>query len=229
MQAADPLQPGSVLAGRYRLGPLLGSGGMSFVHRATDQVLGREVALKALVRTTTDPIELQRIRSEIDLLATLSHRSLVTLFDAGTTVLEDRTITYLVMELVDGPALDARLALGPLPEPEIARMAQDLAEALVVVHAKGVVHRDLKPANVLLAPSPLPGREFDAKLADFGIASLVDAARLTATGTVLGTAAYLSPEQASGSRVDRPSDIYSLGLVLLEALTGRREFPGTLI
>ncbi|WP_343917171.1 serine/threonine-protein kinase, partial [Agrococcus citreus] len=229
MQATDPLQPGSVLAGRYRLGPLLGSGGMAFVHRATDEVLGREVALKALVRTTTDPVELQRIQSEIDLLASLSHRSLVTLFDAGTTTLDDRTVTYLVMELVDGPTLDARLAVGPLAEPDIARMAHDLAEALVVVHARDVVHRDLKPANILLAPSPLPGREFEAKLADFGIASIVDAARLTATGMVLGTAAYLSPEQATGTRVGPSSDIYSLGLVLLETLTGDREFPGTVL
>lgn len=229
MHASDPLQPGSLLAGRYRLGDLLGSGGMAFVHRATDEVLGREVALKALIRTATDATELQRIRSEIDLLATLSHRALVTLFDAGTITLEGRTVTYLVMELVDGPALDARLALGPLAEPEVTRMAQDLAEALVVVHGQGVVHRDLKPANILLAPSPLPGREFDAKLADFGIAALVDAARLTATGTVLGTAAYLSPEQATGARVGPASDIYSLGLVLLETLTGQREFPGPVL
>ena len=170
MQAVDPLQPGSVLVGRYRLGALLGSGGMAFVHRATDEVLRREVALKMLVPAASDSNELQRVRSEIDLLATLSHRALVTLFDAGSTTLDGRDVTYLVMELVDGPTLAARLALGPPPGPDVTRMAHDLAEALVVVHANGVVHRDLKPANILLAPSPLPGREFDAKLADFGIA-----------------------------------------------------------
>ena len=106
-------------------------------------------------------------------------------------------------------------------------MAMDLTEALVVVHARGVVHRDIKPANILLAPSPLPGQAFDAKLADFGIAAIVDAARVTATGTVLGTAAYLSPEQATGARVGPASDIYSLGLVLLESLTGEPAFPRT--
>ncbi|WP_306233412.1 serine/threonine-protein kinase [Agrococcus beijingensis] len=229
MQQADPLPTGSVVAGRYRLGALLGTGGMSSVHRADDEVLGRQVAMKIVARGAPDAAESERIRAEIDLLASLQHRALVTLFDAGTAVVDGRPVTYLAMELVEGPTLGQRAAAAPIPVEEVTRMAQDLAEALVVVHARGVVHRDIKPANILLAPALVPGREFDAKLADFGIASLVDGARLTATGTVLGTAGYLSPEQATGSRVAASSDIYSLGLVLLEALTGRREFPGTML
>ncbi|MEV7527300.1 serine/threonine-protein kinase [Agrococcus sediminis] len=229
MGAADPLQQGSLLAERYRIGERIGAGGMASVHRATDEVLGREVAVKAIVRESTDPADLQRERSEIDLLASLNHRALVTLFDAGSTTLDGLLVSYLVMELVDGPTLAARLAQGPLPQEQAWRIAHDLAEALVIVHASEVVHRDIKPANILLAPSLVPGRDFDAKLADFGIAAIVGAARLTATGTVLGTAAYLSPEQATGARVAPSSDIYSLGLVLLEALTGRREYPGPLL
>ena len=229
MSAADPLEPGSLIAGRYRVGARLGSGGMASVHRATDEVLGREIALKAIVRSAADAAELQREQSEIDVLASLNHRALVTLFDAGRTTLGALTVSYLVMELIDGPTLAERLDRGPIAEQDAMRMARDLAEALVVVHASGIVHRDVKPANVLLSPSPLPARGFDAKLADFGIASLVGSERLTATGTVLGTAAYLSPEQATGTRVGPPSDVYSLGLVLLEAMTGQRQYPGTLL
>ncbi|MCR8672005.1 serine/threonine-protein kinase, partial [Agrococcus sp. HG114] len=229
MSAIDPLEPGQLLAERYRIGALIGTGGMAAVHRARDEVLGREVAVKAIVRPSVDAAELRRERSEVDLLAAVHHRALVTLFDAGRTTAGGRSVSYLVMELVDGPSLAERLAGGPLPEPDVTRLAQDLAEALAVVHAKGIVHRDIKPANVLLAPSPLSGRGFDTKLTDFGIAAIVGAERITATGTVLGTAAYLSPEQATGARVDPSSDIYSLGLVLLESLTGRREYPGSLL
>ncbi|SFS18123.1 Serine/threonine protein kinase [Agrococcus baldri] len=229
MQGVDPLTPGALLADRYRIGSLLGAGGMSFVHRAVDETLGREVAVKALIRTSAEPVELERIGAEIDLLATLSHRALVTLFDAGTAVLEARPVTYLVMELVDGPTLGMRAAAGPIAPIDLAHMAQDMIEALVVVHAHGVVHRDIKPANILLAPSLVPGHEFTAKLADFGIAAIIDGDRLTDTGTVLGTAAYLSPEQAAGGRVGPASDVYSLGLVLLEAITGHREYPGPLM
>ncbi|WP_425845726.1 serine/threonine-protein kinase [Agrococcus sp. TSP3-2-1] len=226
---ADPLAPGRLLAERYRIGPLLGSGGTAAVHRATDELLGRTVAVKALVRAVGDDAAERRERAEIELLASVHHRSLVTLFDAGKAHVDGLPVSFLVMELVEGPSLAQRLEEGPLPLAAVERLARDLAEALAVVHAHGIVHRDVKPANVLLAPAPLHRSAFDAKLADFGIAALIGADRLTATGTVLGTAAYLSPEQATGARVEASSDIYSLGLVLLEALTGRREYPGSLV
>ena len=133
------------------------------------------------------------------------------------------------MEYVDGPTLSARLAAGPLPPPEeIAALAVDIAEALHVVHEKGVVHRDIKPSNVLLWNSPLPDRAFRAKLADFGIARLLDSTRVTVPGTVIGTAAYLAPEQVRGEEPSPAADIYSLGLMLIEALTGKRAFAAAL-
>jgi serine/threonine protein kinase len=133
------------------------------------------------------------------------------------------------MELVDGPDLRARIAAGPLASLDVATMGADLAEALHYVHERGIIHRDVKPANVLLAPSGFPGRAMHAKLADFGIARLLDETRLTATGSLLGTASYLSPEQALGGTIGAPTDVYSLGLVLLECLTGTRAYPGTAV
>ncbi|MFC7431814.1 MULTISPECIES: serine/threonine-protein kinase [unclassified Agrococcus] len=225
----DAFAPGALLAGRYRIGERIARGGSGAVHRATDEVLGRDVAVKAVASTATDAATAERERLEIDLLATLSHRSLVTIFDAVPTRIDGVEGIALVMELVDGPTLGARRAEGPIVASELRRMAQDVAEALAVVHAAGVVHRDVKPSNILLAPSPLPEHEFDARLADFGIAAVEGAEPMTATGTVLGTAAYLSPEQATGGRVGPAADVYALGLVLLEAITGDREFPGPAI
>jgi serine/threonine protein kinase len=221
-----PLGP---FAGRYVLGDVLGTGGTATVYRAQDLVLGRQVAIKILGSQGSDPALMQREKSEVALLASLNHHSLVTLYDADVARVGEEERRYLVMELVDGPTLDTRIQRGPVAPADLRRMLIDLAEALHVVHAAGVVHRDIKPGNILLAPTLLPGREFSAKLADFGIASLVDSTRVTATGTVIGTAAYLSPEQARGARVGPPTDVYSLGLVLLEAMTGHREFPGTVI
>jgi len=144
-------------------------------------------------------------------------------------VIDGVSRTYIVMELVDGTDLRSKIADGALHPDEVAAMGADLAEALHYVHARGIIHRDIKPANVLLAPSGFPGRAMHAKLADFGIARLFDATRLTATGSLLGTAGYLSPEQALGNTIGPPSDVYSLGLVLLECLTGERAFTGTAI
>ena len=226
---AESAAPPTVIAGRYELGEVLGRGGMSTVYRARDLVLGRQVAVKVLGSQSSDPALVRREKSEVALLASLSHHTLVTLYDAEVARIDGEERTYLVMEIVDGPTLAARLGEGPILRPDLDRMVVDLAEALHVVHTAGIVHRDIKPGNILLAPSLIPGREFSAKLADFGIASLVDSTRMTVTGAVIGTAAYLSPEQALGERVGTASDIYSLGLVLLEAATGVREFQGPMI
>ena len=229
MALADQQLPeASVVAGRYVIESVLGRGGLATVYRARDESLRRQVALKVVDAGDADTSAIDRGRSEIELLASLSHPALVTLFDAGTfdTAVGPRSV--LVMELVDGPDLGARLAQGPVAHDDVARLTLELAEALHVVHARGIVHRDIKPGNVLLARSVVPLKEFTAKLADFGIAYLVDATRLTATGTLIGTAAYLSPEQAKGLAPQPPSDIYSLGLVILEALTRERAFPGSL-
>lgn len=201
-----------LLGGRYALGPVMGRGGMAQVLRATDTVLGREVAVKLFHPHVED---VDRTSSEIALLASLNHPGLVSLYDAGAT--EDGA-PFLVMELVDGPTLAACCLDGTLTQTRVAGIGADLAEALAHCHERGVIHRDVKPANVLLTADDR------AKLTDFGIARLVDAARHTATGLTVGTAPYFSPEQVRGGAVGPPTDVYALGLVLLEALTGRREY-----
>ena len=210
-----------LLDGRYLLGECVGQGGMARVHRAEDVLLGRTVAIK-LMRTDAE-VEGRsaRVRTEMEMLAALHHPALVTLYDG--CLIPGRP-EYLVMEFVDGPSLAERLHEGPLPAPEVVRLASDLASALHVVHGAGIVHRDVKPSNVLLGRNPLPGGMPQAKLADFGIASLIDGARLTSPGLVIGTAAYLAPEQVRGEAPATPADVYALGLVLLEALTGARAF-----
>ncbi|WP_233205877.1 serine/threonine-protein kinase [Cryobacterium sp. Y82] len=219
---------GSRLANRFLIESLIGTGGMASVYRALDTALGRTVAVK-LFRADGSASEPERQSGEIALLASLNHFALVTLFDAGTALVDGVPRTFIVMELVDGPDLRTRIEGGPLPSLDVAVMGADLAEALHYVHEQGIIHRDVKPANVLLAPSGFPGRNMHAKLADFGIARLLDETRLTATGSLLGTASYLSPEQALGGVIGAPTDVYSLGLVLLECLTGVRAYPGTAV
>lgn len=206
--------------GRYRLGRLLGRGGYARVYEAVDTSLERTVALKVIEGDGADPADVARVRSEIRLLASLSHPSLVTLYDANLGARP----AYLVMELISGPALSDRLARGPLAGPEVARIGREIAEAFAVIHARGIVHRDVKPSNILIRPGGHAGEAPRATLADFGIAALVGATRVTRADTVIGTAAYLSPEQAKGMPAAPASDIYALGLVLLEALTGSRPF-----
>lgn len=220
---ADPLI-GVSLDGRYRIDGLIGRGGMAAVYRADDLALGRRVAVKVFSPATEGIDDADRRKSETALLASLTHPSLVTLYDAAKDPGTHRE--FLVMELVEGRDLREMLRSGPIPREETARMLADLAEGLHVIHSRGIVHRDVKPANVLLAPAHLPTRRWNAKLADFGIARLLDESRLTATGRIIGTPGYLSPEQVRGEALGSSADIYSLGLVVIEALTGAQSFPG---
>jgi hypothetical protein len=160
----------------------------------------------------------RRQQREMRALATLHHPGLVALHDGGV---EDGR-PFIVTDLVEGPTLAERLEAGPLDPDEVRRVGARLADALAHVHRGGIVHRDLKPANVLLGPD-------GPRLADFGIARAVDGTAVTGTGYVVGTAAYLAPEQVRGEWVGPEADVYALGLVLLEALTGRREYPGALV
>ena len=216
------LGEGTVLSGRYRLRRLLGRGGMAEVYLAQDDVLNRQVAVKVFRSgTTTSDSDAKRQQLEAELLAGLSHPGLVTVFDAGYDA--DGELAFLVMEMVEGPTLSGRLAAGPLHGGQVRQVGASLAEALAYVHERGVVHRDVKPSNVLFVDAD---DSSSVKLADFGIARLADSARLTDAGLIVGSAHYLSPEQARGEDVGPPSDIYALGLVLLECLTGAPVFPG---
>ena len=220
---------GDVVGGRYRLDALVGRGGMGEVYRARDESLGRDVALKILRSSAEDEAAVRRERAEVTLLASLNHRSLVTLFDASEFEISGQPRTCLVMEYVDGPTLSQLIRDQAIDGDEVTTMLIDLAEALSVVHSQGVIHRDIKPANILLGASQVTGHKYAARLADFGIAYLVDSTRLTQAGMLIGTAAYLSPEQATGAEPSSAADIYSLGLVILETLTGHREFEGTMM
>jgi eukaryotic-like serine/threonine-protein kinase len=217
MTGGDQTNAGRLLDGRYRLGALLGVGGVAEVYRGVDERLERGVAVKLFRGDVAD--QLHRHEGEMRTLARLNHPSLVTVFDAGTDEMTQRP--YLVMELVEGSTLSDQLRLGPLNPQRTAEIGSAVADALAYVHGQGLVHRDVKPANVLISTG---GR---VHLADFGIARLVDSAHVTQTGDVLGTPSYFAPEQVSGEPVGPPTDVYALGLVLLECLTGRREYDGT--
>ncbi|MCC3273879.1 serine/threonine protein kinase [Arthrobacter zhangbolii] len=219
-----------LLGHRYRTTELIGSGGAASVYRAVDENLGREVAVKLFSAGFHEDDETRRQQTEMQLLATLNHPGLVTLHDAGVSVDEEgRASSYLVMELVDGPDLRGKLKEGPLSSPATAALGADLADALNYVHSNGVIHRDVKPANILLFPQAEQDTRLYPRLTDFGIARMVEATVATAHGATIGTANYLSPEQAQGAAVDPRTDIYSLGLVLLECLTGEKAFPGPIV
>lgn len=218
-----------LLGGRYQLGEVIGRGGMASVYTAKDLKLGRDVALKLFAPQSADPDELRRQGAEIELLASLNHPNLVTLFDAGTdTRTPGEPRPFLTMELVDGQDLRTRIRHRPVPLDELAVIGAGVAAALAYVHSLGIIHRDIKPANILLV-RVRPGEPVRPKLTDFGIARSLDATRLTTTGTIVGTAAYLSPEQARGAGLGPASDIYSLGLVLLECIKGEIEYPGSAV
>ena len=218
-----------VLGGRYRLGEVIGRGGMSSVYCARDENLGRDVALKLFVPQAPDADELKRQEAEIQLLATLNHPSLVTLFDAGIdTRIPDEPRPFLTMELVEGQDLRSRIRHSPVPLDELAVIGAGIADALAYVHSLGIIHRDVKPGNILLV-QVRPGEPLRPKLTDFGIARIADSTRLTVTGAMVGTAAYLSPEQAMGAPLTSATDIYSLGLVLLECIKQTVEYPGSAV
>jgi eukaryotic-like serine/threonine-protein kinase len=207
---------GRILAGRYQLGSLLGVGGMARVYVASDRLLERQVAVKVLSPPyAQDPVFVERFRREARAAARLSHPNIVAVFDSGS----DADEHYLVMEYVAGQSLAELLAgQGRLAPRRAAELAVEICAALAAAHAQGLVHRDVKPANVLV------GEDGRVKVTDFGIVKAAATATLTGTGVVLGTAAYLSPEQAQGGPVDARSDLYSLGCVLYELLCGSPPF-----
>ncbi|MCU1596757.1 MAG: serine/threonine protein kinase [Glaciihabitans sp.] len=217
-----------ILGGRYWLESVIGQGGMATVYQARDEVLGRHVAVKFFHHASS--IDTSRQESELAVLASLNHHGLVNLFDAGVDT-DNANVSrrYLVMELVRGTDLRTRLDQGPISARHIAEIGYDLAEALEYVHTNGVVHRDIKPSNILLVDYGDRAPRARAKLSDFGIALSEEVERLTREGATTGTAAYLSPEQAAGVKVGKATDVYSLGLVLLECFTRRPEFPGTIV
>jgi hypothetical protein len=220
------LTPELVLSNRYQLVERIAVGGMGEVWRAVDSTLGRQVAVKALkAEYADDPEFLGRFRAEARHTAALLHPGIANVYDYGEVGdgqgRSGATTAYLVMELVDGEPLSSLLSReGAIAPARALDIAGQVALALHAAHEAGVIHRDVKPGNILLRPDGV------VKVTDFGIARVADSAPITATGTVLGTAYYLSPEQAVGSPAGPASDIYSLGVVAFECLTGRRPFTG---
>ena len=220
---ATPAVPARL--GPYELGGFLGAGGMGQVYRARDTRLDREVAIKVLPQSmAADPIALARFHREAKAVAALSHPNIVALFDFGS----DDGVTYAVTELLEGETLRAQLLGGPLPWRRACSIGAAVAEALAAAHAKGVVHRDVKPENVFI------GRDGRVKILDFGLArsehALAESDRalgagdVSVPGTIVGSIGYMSPEQVRGERVAATSDLFALGCVLYEMLTGRRPF-----
>jgi serine/threonine-protein kinase len=208
---------GEVLAGRYRLDGLIGRGGMAEVREAQDEILDRGVAVKMLLpRFAQDEGFIERFRREAQASASLSHPNIVAVYDTG----EQDGLPFIVMELVRGRSLAEVISAGGLTERRALEVTAETCRALSYAHSKGLVHRDVKPGNILL------GEDGQVKVTDFGIARAVNAETVTQTAAVLGTAAYLSPEQAQGHPVDGRSDVYSLGVVLYEMLGGRAPFAG---
>ena len=224
-----PLQPGTTL-GSYQVTAKIGEGGMGEVYRARDTKLDRDVALKVLPQAfTDDPDRLARFEREAKVLASLNHPNIGHIY--GLEEAEGQKA--LVLELVEGPTLADRIAQGPIPVDEALPIAKQIAEALEAAHEQGVIHRDLKPANVKVRPDGM------VKVLDFGLAKALDTtpqgdpsqsptltAAATQMGVIMGTAAYMSPEQARGKTIDRRADIWSFGVVLYEMLTGKRVFEG---
>ncbi|MET8083626.1 protein kinase [Micromonospora sp. NPDC005197] len=212
------LSPGVQLGNRYRLDERIASGGMGDVWRGTDQVLGRTVAVKSLLPALLDdPDFAERFRGEARTMATINHPGVVDVYDFGN----DQQIAFLVMEYVEGDALSSTLSrVGRLTPARTMALVAQAADALHAAHEKGIVHRDVKPGNLLVRPNGT------LVLTDFGIARSDIVGQLTAAGSVLGTASYISPEQATGQVATPASDVYALGVVAYQCLAGRRPFEG---
>jgi Tol biopolymer transport system component len=217
--------PKGTRIGVYEIAGLLGAGGMGEVYRARDTKLGRDVAIKVLAnRVTDDEIVTARIEREARLLASLNHPAIATIHG----VEEWEGSPAIVMELIEGETLAVKLFEGPLPVADVIRIARQVSDALTVAHDRGIVHRDLKPANIHIRPDGA------VKVLDFGLAKNLSQHKtnaeisqsVTTTGSIMGTAPYMSPEQARGHEVDRRSDIWSFGAVIYELLTGKRAFFG---
>ena len=216
---------GRVLDGRYRVIGLLGVGGIGRVYRAEHLVLKRPVAIKVLLEHYACVPDLQRrFEREAMALATLSHPNIVTITD----FVANRDVTFLVMELLEGEDLDALLARGPMAPHDALSVMEQILSSLAYAHQRDVIHRDLKPQNVLVRR--LPGDRLHAEILDFGLAKFMDgsgpSANLTKTGLIVGTPAYMAPEQASGARADQRADVYAAGLMLYEMLAGSHPFAG---
>jgi serine/threonine-protein kinase len=211
------------LSGRYRLQRLIATGGMGQVWEAVDSRLGRRVAIKVLKQEfTSDPEFVERFRAEARTVAMLNHPGIAAVHDYGETEMDGEGRTaYLVMELVNGEPLNSVLKrTGRLSLRHTLDMLEQTGRALQVAHAAGLVHRDVKPGNILITPTG------QVKITDFGIAKAVDAAPVTQTGMVMGTAQYIAPEQALGHDATPASDVYALGVVGYEAVSGKRPFTG---
>jgi len=220
-------QPYSRLNDRYQILSLIGKGGMASVYKAHDEFLDRHVAVKLFDAPLGEIAEVSNQEHELQMLARLNHHGLVTLIDAGIVENKSRPLSrmYLVMELITGPTLKKLTAERVLTGREIAQIGFDLAESLQYIHANGVIHRDVKPANVLMVAYGENDDRPRAKLADFGIALLTGG--VSDPAETIGTAAYLSPEQAMRDAIEPATDVYSLGLCLLQAFTRELAFPGT--
>lgn len=215
------LGAGTILIDRYVLGDRLGGGGMGEVWRADDTVLGRTVAVKVLMPALTDDAAFtRRFKNEARAMATLRHPGVVDVYDYGTCEVEGRPVTFLVMEHVHGESLDRVLRRGPLDVAATMRLVAEVADALAAAHAQGIVHRDVKPANLMVRP------DGHVALTDFGIAHSASAGNLTATGTMLCSAGYCAPEMAASSQVTPAVDVYALGVVAYECLTGQPPYQG---
>jgi len=217
-----PVLASGTFRSRYALGAVLGEGAMGLVYAATHLALDRPVAIKFVRPGLLDPVALSRFTREARLAARIVHPNVVVVFDSGQEGEIPYLVPYLVMERVEGPSLRTRLAAGALSLAEALRVASEAARGLAAAHDAGIIHRDVKPENVLLTSSG------GVKLADFGIARPIsDAPTLTTSGLILGSPAYMSPEQVANRELSASTDQYSLGIVLYEMLCGRPPFSGS--